>query len=362
MSTTVQRYLALDALRGLTIALMILVNSPGSWDFVYSPLLHANWHGCTPTDLVFPFFLFIVGSAMFFAFKKAQFNLDRELTTKVLKRGLWIFLIGLGLNAYPFMDPFDKLRVMGVLQRIAIAYVIAAFIVLSFRKVAVITISLLILVAYSLLLLSVGGSAYGLEGNLVRQIDLAILTSAHMYQGMGVAFDPEGLLSSLPAVVNVLVGFEVTRLISQYQDKKQSMLKLIQLGVAMVVFGLLADLVIPINKALWTSSYVLFTSGMACLVLALFVYLIDIKKVKRPIEPLMVYGTNPLFVYVLSWLWLTTYLYIDINDTDLYKWLFNSLHQVFSGKLSSFIFAFSHVALFWWVSKWLYQRKIFIKI
>ncbi len=362
MSNTAQRYLALDALRGLTIALMILVNSPGSWDFVYAPLLHANWHGCTPTDLVFPFFLFIVGSAMYFSFKKTDFQLDSFTAIKIVKRGLLIFVIGFALNGYPFVDPIDHYRVMGVLQRIGLAYILAAFIVLSFQRTGVLIVSVAILAAYSLLLLSVGESAYTLEDNIVRQFDIAILSAEHMYQGMGLAFDPEGVLSSLPSAVNVLVGFEVTRLISQYQQKKQSMIKLVQLGLTMALIGLIVDQFIPINKALWTGSYVVFTSGIACLVLAFFVYLIDIKMVKKPIQPLMVYGTNPLFVYVLSWLWVTSYLYIDIGSIDLYLWLFNFLDSFLTSKLASFIFAFSHVALFWWISKWLYQRQIFIKI
>ena len=362
MSNTAQRYLALDALRGLTIALMILVNSPGSWDFVYAPLLHANWHGCTPTDLVFPFFLFIVGSAMYFSFKKTDFHLDSSTSIKIIKRGLLIFIIGFALNGYPFVEPVDNYRIMGVLQRIGFAYILAAFIVLTFKRSGVLVASIVILTVYSLLLISVGESAYSLEGNIVRQFDITLLSAEHMYQGMGLAFDPEGVLSSLPAVVNVLAGFEVTRLISQYPQKQQSMIKLIQLGLILVSVGLIMDQFIPINKALWTSSYVVFTSGIACLVLAMFVYLIDIKMVEKPIEPLMVYGTNPLFVYVLSWLWITSYLYINIGSVDLYQWLFNFLDSFFSSKFASFIFAFGHVALFWWVSKWLYQRKIFIKI
>ncbi len=357
-----QRYLALDALRGLTIALMILVNTPGSWDFVYAPLLHAHWHGLTPTDLVFPFFMFIVGSAMFFAFKKQQFTLDRPLAIKVVKRGVLIFLIGLLLNSYPFSEPLSTWRIMGVLQRIAIAYVIGAFIVLTMKRQQVMMISAAILIIYPLMLLSAGNGAYSLEGNLVRSLDLAILGAGHMYGGMGVAFDPEGLLSTLPSIVSVIIGFEVTRLLSQFDDKQASLIKLLQLGTIALIAGLLLDFVIPINKALWTSSYVIYTAGFACLTLAVFVFITDIKQWHTMVNPLLVYGTNPLFIYVLSWVWVASYAFFDVQGMPLGKWMYTSLADMMPEKLASFVFAISHVMLFWWFSKLLFDRKIFIKI
>jgi len=357
-----QRYIALDALRGLTIALMILVNNPGSWSYVYDPLLHASWHGLTPTDLVFPFFLFIVGSAMFFAFKKQDYTLDPSLAIKIVKRGCLIFLIGFLLNIYPFTAPIEGWRIMGVLQRIGIAYIFAAFIVLCFKQRNVWLVSLLILIAYPLILLSVGEGAYSLEQNLVRTIDVAIFGASHIYNGMGVPFDPEGLLSTLPSVVSVIIGFEITRFITQVENKHESMVKLVQLGAIALVVGLALDYIVPINKALWTSSYVIYTSGYACLMLALFVYLIDIKKVEKPVDPLLVYGTNPLFIYVLSWIWVSSYQFININDLSLGGWIYQSFTSFMPEKLASFTYALSHVILFWWFSKLLYQRKIFIKI
>ncbi|WP_286233909.1 acyltransferase family protein [Thalassotalea sediminis] len=357
-----QRYIALDAFRGLTIALMILVNTPGSWSFVYPPLLHASWHGLTPTDLVFPFFMFIVGSAMFFAFKKQDFQLEPAIAFKVVKRGFLIFLIGFLLNIYPFTSDPDTWRVMGVLQRIGIAYVFAAFIVLLFKQRGVFITSALILIGYHMLLMSVGDGAYTLENNLVRQVDLAVLGANHIYGGFGVPFDPEGLLSTIPAIVSALFGFEVTRIISQLEDKRASMIKLIQLGVIGLVVGLVLDFVIPINKALWTSSYVIYTAGYACLTLALFVYLIDIKKLEKPVKPLLVYGTNPLFIYVLSWIWVASYNFFPVGDGTIHHFMFNSLAAVFPEKFASFLFALLHVTFFWWCSKWLYERKIFIKI
>ncbi|GAA6205106.1 heparan-alpha-glucosaminide N-acetyltransferase domain-containing protein [Thalassotalea sp. SU-HH00458] len=357
-----QRYLALDALRGLTIALMILVNTPGSWEFVYAPLLHASWHGITPTDLVFPFFLFIVGSAMYFAFKKQDYILDIDAGIKIIKRGIIMFLIGLALNAYPFTSSIESLRIMGVLQRIGIAYIFAAFIVLTFKRQQMLVLSCLILVAYHFILTLAGDGAYRLEMNIVREFDLFILGAEHMYSGFGVAFDPEGLLSTLPSIVSVLFGFEVTRLISQCENKQQSLVKLLQLGVIAIGLGLMLDVFIPINKALWTSAYVIYTTGFACLVLALFVYLIDLKRIEKPMTPLFIYGTNPLFIYVLSWVWVASYGLFHVGEQGLHQYMFAGLASFLPEKLASFVFALSHVVLFGWMSKWLYERKIFIKI
>ncbi|NQZ79927.1 MAG: DUF1624 domain-containing protein [Colwellia sp.] len=357
------RYIALDAFRGLTIALMILVNTPGSWDFVYSPLLHANWHGATPTDLVFPFFLFIIGSAMYFSYKKTNFSFSGAQVNKLLKRALIMFFIGLALNAYPFVTPFDELRIMGVLQRIAIAYFLAGVLVLLFERRGIIISSVIILLAYWLLMLAVGSDqAYSLEHNIIRQFDVFLLGEHHIWGGKGLPFDPEGLLSTIPAVVNVLIGFELTRIVTSIDNKTECVVKLIKIGVAGIVLSLLWDTVMPINKSLWTSSYVIYSSAIACFVLALFIYLIDIKGFEKPVVPLLVYGTNPMFIYVLSWLWTTTYLFITIEGIDLYLWLFNQLQTVFESTLASFIFALSHVILFWFISQQLYKRKIFIKI
>ncbi len=359
----VARYIALDAFRGLTIALMILVNTPGSWDFVYPPLMHADWHGSTPTDLVFPFFLFIIGSAMFFSFRKTDFEFSSEQVTKILKRGVIIFFLGLLLSAYPFVVPLSEVRIMGVLQRIGIAYVVASILVLLLKRNGIILVSAIILMAYWALLLLVGSeNAYTLEGNIVRQFDLFVLGERHMWGGKGTAFDPEGLLSTIPSIVNMLLGFEVTRMITGISDKKQCIVRLLQVAFACVLVSLCWNLVMPINKALWTSSYVLFSTGIACVVLAVFVYLIDIKKGEQRLASLLVYGTNPLFIYVLSWLWTTTYLYIPLGEVDMYQGLFNILSQYMPPYFASFVFAFSHVIIFWLLSLWLYQRRIFIKI
>ena len=233
------RYLALDAFRGITIALMILVNTPGTWAHVYAPLLHADWHGATPTDLVFPFFLFIIGSAMFFSFKKSDFAANPEQFLRIVKRGFIMFFIGFMLNIIPFNNPIEEWRIMGVLQRIGIAYVLAACLVLLLNRRGIFIASVIILVAYWALLMSVGDAGLTIEGNIIREFDLAVLGANHMYTMRGVNFDPEGLLSTIPAVVNMLLGFELTRYLTSIKDKNSSVLKLIIIGGLAIGFSIL---------------------------------------------------------------------------------------------------------------------------
>ncbi|HCM48009.1 MAG TPA: hypothetical protein DIS98_11070, partial [Colwellia sp.] len=184
------------------------------------PLLHADWNGATPTDLVFPFFLFIIGSAMFFSFKKSNFAASPEQFKKIIKRGFTMFFIGFMLNVIPFTTNIDDWRVMGVLQRIGIAYAVAACLVLLLNRTGIFIASTVILLAYWVLLLSVGEGALTLDGNIIRQFDLAVIGANHMYSMRGVAFEPEGLLSTIPAIVNMLLGFELTRYLTSIRDKK----------------------------------------------------------------------------------------------------------------------------------------------
>jgi predicted acyltransferase len=285
--TTPARFLALDALRGLTIAMMILVNTPGSWEFVYPPFMHADWHGCSPTDLVFPFFLFVVGSAMYFSLQKVSMQLSPAIALMIVRRSAIIFVLGLIFNAV--LGGWEHLRIMGVLQRIALAYAIAAFIVLSLKRHHVYIIGAFLLVGYWLLLV-IGGSdnPFNLTQNIVVKLDVALLGAEHMYNGKGVPFDPEGLLSTLPAVVNVLIGFELTRFLVAQQDRMKSLFILLILGLAGITLGLLWSIGLPINKSLWTSSFVIYSAGYFCIALALFVWLVDIKQFKRLAQPFII--------------------------------------------------------------------------
>jgi predicted acyltransferase len=262
LSTTMNstRYLALDALRGFTIAMMILVNTPGSWSFIYPPLAHADWHGCTPTDLVFPFFLFVVGSAMYFSFRKTTMALSPTFALVILRRTVIIFVLGLIFNGV--LGGWENLRIMGVLQRIALAYAIAAFIVLSVSRTSICVIGVLLLLGYWLLLTITGGAdPFGLNTNIVVKIDLAVLGAEHIYNGKGVPFDPEGLLSTVPAVVNVLIGFELTRFLAAQKDRTTTLVVLIILGGAGIALGLIWSIWLPINKF---TPQVIFASPWRC--------------------------------------------------------------------------------------------------
>ncbi len=366
---TTQRYLALDVFRGITIATMITVNNPGSWSHVYAPLRHAAWHGCTPTDLVFPFFLFIVGVSMYFSFSKYEYRLDSKSVIKVLKRTFLIFLIGLFLNSFPqWQQDFSKLRIMGVLQRIALAYGLGSIIVLSARKSLLPYISLAILLAYWGILYFFGGTEpYSLEGNAVTGVDRFLFGENHMYKGFGIPFDPEGLLSTIPAIATVIIGYMAGNIISSTERQKLP-LKFIILGAAGVGAGLLWGLVFPINKPIWTSSYVIYTAGWASVFLAVLIWIIDLKGFTKWTSFFVVFGMNPLFIYALAGVWarvLSRLIKIEDGDKVItgYNWLYTYVFQPLAGDINgSLLFALSHIAVYWLIGWVLYKRKIFIKV
>jgi len=366
---TVKRLMALDVLRGLTIALMIMVNTPGSWQYVYAPLRHAKWNGCTPTDLVFPFFLFIVGVSMWYSFKKYGSGLTKEGLQKVFKRFSVIFLLGLFLNLFPRFD-FESVRILGVLQRIAIAYGVAAVLCMSFNVKQLLFWFVVIVLGYWALLY-VGGpeDAYGLSTNLVRDLDLAILGEKHMYKGYGIPFDPEGLLSSLPSVGTVLLGYFSGRIIERSQGTMEAIKKLIMYGVIGVVIGLVWGIVFPINKPIWTSSYVMYTGGLAMLFLSLLLWIIDVKGFKKWSQPFIHFGTNPLFIYLFSGLYVQTIIYLvkitNENGETIsgYSFLYKHIFVPIAGNMNgSLLFAIAHITFFWFLTYILYRKKIFIKI
>ena len=361
------RYLALDAFRGLTIALMILVITPGSWSYVYPQLLHADWHGLTVTDLVFPFFMFIIGSAMYFSFRKNNFQPSGEILYRIIKRSVIIFLLGLALNAFPTYESFAELRFMSVLGRIGLAYGIAAILVLLMSRAGLWLTCAVILFGYWLALASVGENAYTLNENLVRNVDLTLMGASHMWAGKGVAFDPEGLLSTLPALVSILAGFEATRMITQCANPHQAIKRLLMCGFVAFILGYLWSFYMPINKYLWTSSYVLITSAMAAWLLALFIWLTDIRGYQKVMIPLFVYGMNPLFIYVVAAIWTDCYKLInmtlaDHSTGDMRDFLFQQLSQWLSPVNASLFYAIAHVFIFWLVCLFLYKRNIVIRL
>lgn len=368
--TQSKRYLALDVLRGMTIVLMIMVNTPGSREYVYAPLRHSAWHGCTPTDLVFPFFLFVVGVSMFFSFRKYGNTFNVRSLSKVGRRTLLIFVIGLFLNSFPqWQFNFSHLRIMGVLQRIALAYCFGALIVLACKRQYLPYIGIAILLIYWGVLYWLGGdNPYSLEGNVTIPFDRNILGETHLYRGFGIPFDPEGLLSTIPAVVTVLFGYLAGSLISRTEGIKLPGWLSVY-GIAGVVTGALWGLVFPINKPLWTSSYVLYTAGLAALVLALLIYIIDIKGFKKWTPFFVVFGMNPLFIYALAGVWARTLgRLIRIEDEGGKMiagstWLYQNVFVPLAGNMNgSLLYAMTHILFLWLIGYILYRNRVFIKV
>jgi predicted acyltransferase len=374
MTDKQDRLISLDAFRGATIALMILVNTPGTWGHVYAPLRHAQWHGCTLTDLVFPFFLFIIGVSMRFSFEKYEFCKWGPLFKKVVWRTITIFTIGLLLNAFPFVRQdwdWSHFRIMGVLQRIALAYIMASFIVVRADIIGIVKISLGLLFGYWILLMGYGWYSgldpYALKSNLILIVDAYIFGENHLYGGTGIPFDPEGLLSTIPSIVTVLIGFLVGTMIKTAEDHKDNTQRMAVLGALLIIFGWGWGFVFPINKQLWTSSYVLYTSGIATVVLAGLIWLVDVKGLKTWTKPFVIFGANAIFLYAASGIWVKILLKISFElDGKMisgYGYLYQTVFQPFAGDLNgSFLFALFHVFMFWLILAWMYRKKIFIKI
>lgn len=368
-----KRLVALDVFRGATIALMIMVNNPGSWSHIYAPLKHASWFGCTPTDLVFPFFLFIVGVAMWISFSKFDHKMTAAAGKKILRRMLLIFGIGLGLNILRPVDGFaeivTELRIPGVLQRIALCYGIASVMVLTLKKRQVLWISGGMLVFYWLLLAATGG--YAIESTLARRFDLWILGEKHVYHGYGMPFDPEGILSTIPAIVTVIFGYFTGSMIRAESDQKILVKKMLIRGVVFTIGGLFWGLFFPIGKPIWTSSYVLYTGGLAMIVLGLAILFIDVLGYKQWTKPLVVFGANPLFIFVFSGLVAKALVYlVRWHDAagkviTLKSWLFERVFVPLSGGSlidGSLLFAITLIVIYWLICDILYRKRIFIKI
>jgi predicted acyltransferase len=369
MAKNTNRLVSLDIFRGLTIAFMILVNTPGSWEYVYAPLRHAKWHGCTPTDLVFPFFLFIVGVSTFYSLKKYGNEFNTGSVVRILRRMLLIFAVGLFLAIFPkFMRDYSTLRIMGVLQRIAIAYGIGAIICLSIRRDLLWIVVAVILLGYWGLLAFFGGAdPYSLESNFAAKFDLSVLGANHMYQGFGVPFDPEGLLSTIPAIATVIIGYFIGEMISKSTEGGKTVIKLLLFGAASAGLGYLWGMFFPINKPLWTSSYVLFTAGLAMGLLALIYLIADVFRLQKWGMPFLVFGTNAIFAYSLAGIWTRTMLNIKIttgaDQITLYTWIYQKIFAPLAGNMNgSLFFALFQVLLVWSVVLFLYRKKIFIRL
>lgn len=382
-----ERYYSLDVFRGATVALMILVNNPGSWAHIFDPLEHAPWHGCTPTDLVFPFFLFAVGNAMAFVMPRFEEAGPAAFWKKVVKRTLLIFAIGLFLNWSPFLrwdgenlvgKTWENVRIFGVLQRIALCYFFASVIVFYAKARGAFVIGAILLLLYWAICMLLGNPAdpYSLSGWFGTAIDLKILGITHMYKGEGVAFDPEGLSSTLPAIVQVIFGFLVGQYIQQKGKTFEMLSGLMIAGLVLCFAGYCWDMVFPINKKIWTSSYVLYTSGLAILAISTFIYLIEFKSVKGSWSRFFdVFGKNPLFIFVLSGFLprvLAMLRWVDHIDTGTGKKVYTSAFPWFYEhvcksvatdlRVGSLLYALITIAFYWSIVYVLDSKKIYIKV
>lgn len=373
MKPTLKRYVSLDILRGLTVALMIVVNNPGSWSKMYPMLSHAKWDGCTPCDLVFPFFLFCVGVSMAFALARYD-SLDSDALKKIFRRGGLLYLVGLLLTAFPFypanMDPalsfwqnwvewLGGLRLVGVLPRIALCYVAASVLALwlrSFRKIAW-AVGILCALHVGLLLLFAGPEgAFTLEGNFAAKVDLAVFGDAHIYHGYGVPFDPEGLLGVLTGTCTVLLGYMIGQSIRKETSEGAAVAvsaRTFVISAALLLGGLILSIWIPINKPLWSVSYVFYTAGWASFVLALLVYLIDYKGWEKPFFPFKALGMNALALFVLSGLLMKIiWRYTGWDYTVIFG----------TTEFMSLLYALMYLTVHLIIAVILYKKKIFIKL
>jgi predicted acyltransferase len=356
------RLASLDAFRGLTIAGMILVNSPGSWKHIYPALRHAQWHGWTPTDLVFPFFLFILGVTTAFSLSRRDIPSDRGQTYRhILRRSAILFGLGLLLALYPHFD-FGSLRVAGVLQRIAIVYAATALILLHVSRRNQFRLAAGLLLGYWVLMElapvpGVGAGVLTPKGNFAAWVDRA-LVPGRLYRG---SWDPEGLFSTLPALATALLGSFTAYWMRSGRERTEIAAGMFAAGWIALLGGLAWGTVFPINKNLWTSSYVLFTAGLALEGLALCYWLIDIRGYRRWARPAISYGLNPITAYVLSMLLATT-LRLFPEGASVQQRSFDALSTVLSPENASLAYALGFVVLFWAFAALLERRRIFIKV
>jgi len=375
-----QRLLSLDFFRGLTVATMILVNNPGSWRYIYPPLKHAEWHGCTLTDLAFPFFLFIIGVSIVFSIgnKKDLADTHTQLILKSFKRMLILFCLGMFLSLYPkiFTSPveaFKTVRIPGVLQRTAIVYFISTIVFLKFTPRSIFKIMLGLLIIYWALMTfvpvpGIGYANLGKETNLGAWVDRNLLTEAHLWKAAK-TWDPESILGTIPSVATSLLGV-IAGIILRRKDQlnAEKTAWLFSTGTLAVITGLIWSLNFPINKSLWTSSFVLYTGGLASIVLALCYWVIDIKGYNRFTKPIVVYGVNAITVFFISGLLPRTLNLIQItlangNKTSLLAYLYKALFIPYLSPYNASLAWAIMWLLFWICILWImYNRKIFIKV
>lgn len=377
-----KRLLALDILRGITIAGMILVNNPGSWGHIYAPLEHASWNGLTPTDLVFPFFMFIMGVSTYFSLRKYEFKFSASALLKILRRTVVIFLIGMfiawfglflrgtlsGASFWEAVLNFDHIRILGVMPRLAICYGAGSLIALWLRHKWLPTFVGALLVIYTVILLCGHGFEFA-DHNIISIVDHKVLGPDHMYadtvDDVTLKFDPEGLLSTLPSIAHMLIGFICGGWLISIKDNRDRINRLFILGTVLTFAGFLLSYGLPINKKIWSPTFVLTTCGLASSFLGLLIWIIDIKGKKKWCRFFEVFGINPLFLYCLGAILSIVMGAIPAGETTLKGWIYKDVLMPVccdDATLASLIFAILFVIVNWLVGLILYKKKIYIKI
>lgn len=374
-----KRYESLDVLRGLTVAFMCIVNNPGTWAHIFPPLKHAGWDGCTPTDLVYPFFIFCMGCAMAFSFSKYE-KTTAKAYLKVLKRGALIFLVGFALNLYPFFPTslhdetwsfgqnylywLQHKRIFGVLQRIGMAYAIAGCLALWLKKPKKILAAIATLcVTYTGILLIFGREpgAFSLEGNVSMRIDTWLVGGNHCYHGYnGTDFDPEGVLGSMTAACSCLLGYLIGSMIHASQKNMSAtnsspdrvVNRTFVYGCLSLILGVILSIWVPINKPLWSVSYVFYAGGWEMLALAFLAYLLDVKGYEKPFVPFKAMGMNALMAFVFSGVIAKSYGFFG----------FAPGHYFGANEYTSLLWAFIFVTIIFTLLWILYKKKIVIKL
>lgn len=382
-TTETNRLLSLDVFRGMTIAGMVLVNNPGTWSAIYSPLAHAEWHGATPTDLVFPFFLFIVGISITLALGKRVESgaVSRDIYLKIFRRAFVIFALGLLMAAFPFYNftrgewlDISQLRIMGVLQRIAVCYLIASliFVRTNWKQQAIIAAALLLVYWALMTLINVPGCEITTFNdktcNLAAYLDRVILTENHIWKSSKV-FDPEGVLSTVPSIATTLAGVLCGHWLRREKGDDEKVSAMFFFGVTLLAFGWAWSFWFPLNKSLWTSSYVVYTAGAALCFLGFCYWLVDIKGYKKWAKPFVIFGVNALALFVLSGLTAKLFGIIKVawdaegKSISLQKWIFDNVFLPLAAPINaSLAYAVSFVLLWLFLMWLLYRKRIYIKV
>lgn len=378
MKQTSARFSSLDVFRGMTIVFMILVNTPGSGAKPFSPLVHSSWFGFTLADLVFPSFLFAMGNSMCFSMKKFAELSNTAILLKIFKRTVLLFIIGYLMYWFPFfsynnsgnliLSPISQTRIMGVLQRIALCYLIASLMIHYLSTPKVILLSILFLVGYWIfLLLGNPGDPYSLTGHAGHFIDEWLLGRDHLYKHtIDAAYDPEGLISTFPAIVNVIIGYFAGKLIRQKGIGYEAIAKLMIASTLLITIAFCWNLVFPFCKKIWTSSFTLLTSGIDLAIIAVIVYIVDVVHWHKWnwTKFFTIFGMNSLFIYVLSELLKVVLIRIPVAaGTNLFDWINRNIFQVVTpGATGSLLFALFFMLICWSVGWILDKRKIYIKL